>query len=287
MIVELVSEQVLVTLVSIYKALYALILPGLFFVALALILKRREAIAAAGKARAELSINLWIYILGATLFLPLSMLVMVSLRAFIQWTSPFVLPQGIWDAMPDLAVLFAVIFVGDLIGYCRHRFEHTPLLWPAHAIHHSDTQMSWLTLVRFHPVNGWTTTLIDTLVLTLFGFPAWAMVANDLFRHYYGYFIHADVPWTYGPFGKVFVSPAMHQWHHARDVKGSGSNFATVFAVFDRALGTYHVPGPCTVPLGVREDIGPGVRDQLLSPFRAWSARIAATFSTRGKMPAG
>ena len=85
----------------------------------------------------------------------------------------------------------------------------------------------------------------------------------------YGDFIHADLPWTYGPLGWIFVSPAMHRWHHAREIRCAGTNFATVFSVFDQAFRTYHVPGACNVPLGVRDDIGQGALAQLAWPFRA------------------
>jgi sterol desaturase/sphingolipid hydroxylase (fatty acid hydroxylase superfamily) len=166
-----------------------------------------------------------------------------------------------------------VVFVGDFASYWRHRLEHTRWLWRTHAIHHSDTEMTWLTLVRFHPLNRIVTMVIDVGVLALLGFPAWALVANVIVRHYYGEFIHADFPWTYGPARFLFVSPAMHRWHHARDVIGAGSNFATVFSVFDLAFGTYHVPGPCTVPLGVTDEMGAGAKGQLLYPFVAWGGR--------------
>jgi sterol desaturase/sphingolipid hydroxylase (fatty acid hydroxylase superfamily) len=48
-----------------------------------------------------------------------------------------------------------------------------------------------------------------------------------------------------------------------------GVNFATLFSVFDQAFRTYHVPGPCDVPLGVRDDIGKGALAQLTWPVRA------------------
>jgi hypothetical protein len=81
-------------------------------------------------------------------------------------------------------------------------------------------------------------------------------------------FIHMDLPWTYGPLGRVFVSPAMHRWHHMRDTAGAGANFATVFSLFDRAFRTHHMPGPCTAPLGVRDDIGRDPVSQLLWPLK-------------------
>ena len=117
---------------------------------------------------------------------------------------------------------FIAIFAGDFVGYWRHRLEHTALLWPGHAIHHSDTAMTWTTGLRFHPINRLTTALIDTSVLALLGFPVWALIANNLVRHYYGLFIHMDLPWTYGPLGRVLVSPAMHRWHHIRVANGAG-----------------------------------------------------------------
>jgi sterol desaturase/sphingolipid hydroxylase (fatty acid hydroxylase superfamily) len=170
--------------------------------------------------------------------------------------------------------LLLTVFIGDFVSYWRHRLEHTPWLWPAHAIHHGDREMTWLTLSRFHPVNRVTTAIIDNTVLALLGAPAWALAANELIRHYYGQFIHADLPWTYGRWGMIFVSPAMHRWHHAREVTGAGSNFATVFSACDRVFGTYYVPGPCHVPLGVTDDIGTGPVRQLAYPFRVWAADL-------------
>jgi sterol desaturase/sphingolipid hydroxylase (fatty acid hydroxylase superfamily) len=72
----------------------------------------------------------------------------------------------------------------------------------------------------------------------------------------------------------------MHRWHHARDVVGAGSNFATVFSVFDLAFGTYYVPGLCTVPLGVVDEIGPGLWDQLRFPLVEWFERARAPRGT-------
>ena len=116
--------------------------------------------------------------------------------------------------------------------------------------------------------------LLASAFLVAMGLPAWAAIANSLVRNYYGYFIHADLPWTYGPLGKVFVSPAMHQWHHAKDIEYAGTNFATVFSIFDRVFGTFALPGPCTVPLGIAEDIGHNMTGQLVHPFRAWFAAV-------------
>jgi sterol desaturase/sphingolipid hydroxylase (fatty acid hydroxylase superfamily) len=144
---------------------------------------------------------------------PVLGIVTVAIGVFMQNAGLIVVPANWWLAIGTYPTLFLAEFLGDFIGYWRHRLEHTKWLWPTHAIHHSDEEMTWLTLNRFHPINRITTVIIDSTFLVAMGLPAWAVIANSLVRNYYGYFIHADLPWTYGPLGKVFVSPAMHQGH--------------------------------------------------------------------------
>ncbi len=253
---------------ALWHALCGLLIPAGVFAALGVIVKGRCAINDARKALPETRFNLLIIAFNIVLLAPF-------LALFSTWTSETFQESALqlisaykWQRLPTPIVIFAAIFVGDFVGYWRHRLEHTKLLWPSHAVHHSDTQMTWLSLERFHPVNRLTTMAIDSAVLLLIGFPAYALVANNLVRHYYGYFIHADLPWTYGKLGSVFVSPVMHRWHHAADENAYNTNFATVFSVFDRCHGTFRVPGPCRTSLGVTEHMGFGFVRQLLYPFR-------------------
>ena len=255
---------------SLWTAAEMLLISAAAFGYLALLVKGKEALAAARRAAREIRLNLGIYFLDVLFVGPVVGILVAAIR-FLIGHSPFtVLHESVWSSVGRYGTFVAVVFVGDFMSYWRHRLEHTRLLWPCHAIHHSDTDMSWLTLARFHPINRITTAAVDIVALAMLGFPAWALIANEMVRHYYGEFIHADFPWTYGALSRVFVSPVMHRWHHARDVTGAGSNFATVFSVFDRAFATYYVPGLCTVPLGVVDDIGPGLWDQLRFPLVEW-----------------
>jgi sterol desaturase/sphingolipid hydroxylase (fatty acid hydroxylase superfamily) len=269
------------TLASYRIALELLVLSATAFAALALLVKGREAIRGARRAAHEIRVNLAIYAFDVVFVAPLVALFVNLVREGVTAYSLALVDEAAWASLPGWVTYVAVVFVGDFASYWRHRLEHTRWLWPTHAIHHSDTEMTWLTLVRFHPLNRIITMVVDVGVLALLGFPAWALVANVIVRHYYGEFIHADLPWTYGPLRFVFVSPAMHRWHHARDVIGAGSNFATVFSVFDLGFGTYHVPGPCTVPLGVTDEMGSGARGQLLYPFVAWRGELKAWMASR------
>lgn len=189
------------------------------------------------------------------------------LSGLINENGLILLDAAIWSSVPAPIIALIAVFLGDFIGYWRHRLEHSALLWPSHAVHHSDTEMTWFTLVRFHPINRLTTFVIDSSFLMILGLPAWAVVANNIVRHYYGYLIHADLPWTYGPLGRIFVSPVMHRWHHAANVRAFNTNYATVFSIFDRTFGTFRVPGLCHVPLGVTDDMAPTLAGQIFYAF--------------------
>ena len=259
------------TIESLRIAAELLLYSAMWFAFIALLVKGKDAIRDARRAFAETRVNLSLLLLDTVFVAPLLAIAVTLIRTVVSTYSLNMISEHVWAAIGRPATFVAVVFVGDFFSYWRHRLEHTPVLWPAHAIHHSDTEMTWLTLARFHPINRGVTMSVDISCLALLGFPAWALIANEIVRHYYGEFIHADFPWTYGPVGNVFVSPVMHRWHHARDVIGTGSNFATVFSVFDRAFGTYYVPGLCNVPLGVTDDVGSSLTRQLLYPFAAWA----------------
>lgn len=266
---------------ALWSAASGLFWPALTFAAIALAARGVAALRTARAASGEVRTNLILFALDVILVTPLLATGITFVGALIQAAGWQVLAPEQWSLLPIWAVWFIALFAGDFIAYWRHRLEHTALLWPTHAIHHSDTAMTWTTGLRFHPFNRVTTAFIDTTFLALLGLPPWALLINNLVRHYYGLFIHMDLPWTYGPFGRVFVSPAMHRWHHVRDADGAGVNFATVFSVFDQAFRTYHVPGPCNVPLGVRDNLGHGPFGQLAWPFvAAWRA-IAPILSGR------
>ncbi|WP_082505170.1 sterol desaturase family protein [Aureimonas sp. Leaf324] len=264
---------------AILDSMIVLIPPTLAFAAISLAVKRRRAVADAFRASPEMGTNLVIHLFDALTIGPL-------LAFFVVWFHDFapnhglqLVPARAWDAIGlPFVVAFLAVFCGDFIGYWRHRLEHSWLLWPSHAVHHSDTEMTWTTLSRFHPINRVTTTVIDGAFLTMLGFPPYAVVANALVRHYYGHFVHADLPWTYGPLGRIFVSPAMHRWHHALDRQAFHTNYATVFSLFDVWFGTHRVPGPCDAPLGVTDTMAPGAFGQLTHPlkrssYKRWKKR--------------
>ncbi|GAM97626.1 possible sterol desaturase [alpha proteobacterium U9-1i] len=260
-----------------------LLWPALGFAALALLARGLASLRTARAAAGEVRVNLTLYVFDALLIAPGLGLMAASLAAWLSAHGLMLVSAATWVNLPTLVVACITLVIGDFVGYWRHRLEHSPPLWPAHAVHHSDTAMTWTTLHRFHPINRLTTTMIDGTALALLGLPPWAVLANALTRHYYGMFIHMDLPWTFGPLGRVLVSPAMHRWHHVRDSAYAGKNFATLFSVFDQAFGTYHAPGPCAAPLGVPDDMGRGVLGQLLHPVKVAARLFRGYFSANAR----
>lgn len=192
----------------------------------------------------------------------------ILIPIYLVYSNYFYIEENIiWNNVPFSLIILLTLLCGDFIGYWRHRLEHSRLLWPSHIVHHSDEKMSWLTLQRFHPINRITTLFFDGTLLFFLGFPLEAIAINGFVRHYYGYFIHADLPWTYGVFCKIFVSPAMHRWHHAMNKEFHNSNFASLFSFIDVIFGTYKVPGICEENLGVSYMKNKSLIKQLIHPF--------------------
>jgi sterol desaturase/sphingolipid hydroxylase (fatty acid hydroxylase superfamily) len=100
---------------------------------------------------------------------------------------------------------------------------------------HPPFRQTWFSLARLQPLDRLGTAL-DSILPGGLGFPIWALAINVVVRQWYGYLLHADLPFAWRKLGRILNSPVAHRWHHARNV--AGANFATVFSVFDRAFGT-------------------------------------------------
>jgi len=214
----------------------------------------------------SLRVNLLVYIFDALVVaIPLATLVGVIYSKLN--STGLVAFSKIFDDAPAWLVGIMCLWISDFVGYWRHRFEHSALLWPAHSLHHSDEEMTWFTLFRFHPINRLSTAVIDYGVLFALGFPLWAIGLAGTVRYFYGMFVHINRPWTLGLLGVILVSPAMHRWHHVQAGRGMYSNYASIFSMFDRFFGTLYVPGPCYEKLGVEGIEHDEFRSQMLLPL--------------------
>jgi sterol desaturase/sphingolipid hydroxylase (fatty acid hydroxylase superfamily) len=172
-------------------------------------------------------------------------------------------------AQPLWLQFVEVVLIADLIFYWTHRWFHTTRLWPFHAVHHSGTEMDWLSSMRFHPLNDTLTRLCQAIPLFLLGFSPVAVVAMVPIVVLFIVVTHANVPWTWGPLRYVLVSPVYHQWHHSCETEALDKNFAGVLPLWDVLFGTLHFPaGQRPSVFGVKEgDVPNGVHRQMVYPF--------------------
>lgn len=181
---------------------------------------------------------------------------------------------------PLAVQFFIAVFLSDLAGYCRHRLLHTRALWPAHAVHHSDHHVHWLTLVRVHPLERFANAAFDSVALSMVGFDPAIVAANNLLRHYYGYVLHADIRSDGGLLRYIFVTPHLHRWHHSDQESARDKNFAVIFSFIDLAGGTFYCPKKGAQSFG-NDDIPEraGFVSLLLMPFKLWAADLHSVAS--------
>ncbi len=243
------------------------------FFALALLVKGMRAVTDSRDAAKETKNNIALFVLETLAVAPYVGLAVGWVHAQVHGTGEVFVGAPVWTAIGPEGTFVGALFLCDFVAYVSHRLYHTKWLWPVHAVHHSDTHLTWFSLLRQHPFER-LRALMDLSVMILLGLPDLAILSVAIVRTYWGYLIHADLPWTLGPLSWLLVSPAMHRWHHALEARGAGVNFGIVFSVFDRMFGTYHVPGLHTGETGVAEVIAPGIVGQYLHPFRAWTGLV-------------
>ncbi len=120
-------------------------------------------------------------------------------------------------------------------------------LWRLHALHHSQEELSVLTSFRAHPLSHLAGFLLATIpVVVLVGNRQMAPV---LITGYVclGTLTHANVSWSFGPIGKIIVSPAYHRLHHSEE-GALGLNLGIALTLWDVLAGRARFPTAGTAP---------------------------------------
>jgi sterol desaturase/sphingolipid hydroxylase (fatty acid hydroxylase superfamily) len=180
-----------------------------------------------------------------------------------------------WLLIPITVV--AMDFANWLAHYADHRLD---LLWRFHALHHSQEELSVLTSFRAHPLMHTTGFLLAAIpVAILMPTRAIAPVVITVYVCI-GTLQHANLRWTFGPVGRVIVSPAYHRLHH--DPETQQANLGVAFTIWDVLAGRATFParsdgvgrtGLDGRPVPVEQDgaAGPALllmAGQLIEPFQ-------------------
>jgi sterol desaturase/sphingolipid hydroxylase (fatty acid hydroxylase superfamily) len=143
-----------------------------------------------------------------------------------------------WLVLPRATGVPGWCFVGlavlgiDAVDWLTHLANHRlTALWRLHAVHHSQEELSILTTYRAHPLVHVSFLLSAVPVLAVADnttTPAVVLTAYACL----GALPHANVRWTYGKLGRIFISPAYHRIHHSATGR-LDINLGTVFAIWD------------------------------------------------------
>lgn len=147
------------------------------------------------------------------------------------------------NSLPFAIELFLAFFVADLFQYWTHRIFHTHhFLWRFHSIHHSTENMDWLAGSRTHFVDIFVTRSMAFIPLYVFGFSQITFNVYVIFMAIHAVLIHANTRINFGFLKYIIATPQYHHWHHCKNPKFYGKNFATVFPFIDKIFGTYFLP---------------------------------------------
>jgi sterol desaturase/sphingolipid hydroxylase (fatty acid hydroxylase superfamily) len=170
----------------------------------------------------------------------------------------------------------------DAANWLAHYADHKlGFLWRFHALHHSQEELSVLTSFRAHPLMHTTGFILAAVpVVALMPTRPIAPVVITIYVCV-GTLQHANLRWTFGPLGRVLVSPAYHRLHHATDIQRA--NLGVVLTIWDVLAGRAVFPargdavgrtGLAGRPVPVEQG-NPGrpalllLAEQLMEPFQA------------------
>jgi len=191
-------------------------------------------------------------------------------------------PKEFWDGVPTPLVWLSLLFVYDMSIYWIHRWMHNGWLWPMHAVHHSDTELHFLSWSRGHA--------LEQIVIASFVFigSAWLglsiaeVFALAFVKSIHQYYVHSNIDWDHGPFKLLLASPQYHRWHHADVVEAYDKNFASIFPFIDKVFGTYYYPGTAVnVPTGFPGTPKNDFVALICYPFTEWYRMIKAKISPK------
>ena len=197
--------------------------------------------------------------------------------AFLAWIIHRAVPSGflaITGSWPFWVQAIAALFVSEIGYYWAHRLSHEiPFLWRFHSIHHSAEEVDFLVNTRAHPVDlvfSRFCALVPIYVLGL-GSPRTASgslvpVIATLITTTWGFFIHANLRFRFGPLEWLISTPAFHHWHHT--LSGPiNRNYASTLPWLDRVFGTHYLPKEWPAAYGTEEKLPGNLTDQLFYPL--------------------
>src|SRR3984957_1809621 len=155
-------------------------------------------------------------VLNATLVVPLVVALGLSFAEVARKSLPWVvLPH--YEFFPRWLAIAVIFVMMDGLNWAAHLANHkVRLLWRFHELHHSQEDMSVLTVFRTHPLIhvSYLIALVPGIILIANGaVPITLLVVYAAVLA----FEHSNTNLGFGPLERIFVSPNYHRIHHKLD----------------------------------------------------------------------
>lgn len=162
------------------------------------------------------------------------------------------------DELPlNWVTIASCIVLADFLYYWEHRLMHRiGVGWATHTVHHSSPHFNMSVAYRFGPLDG-VFPLFFSVPAVMFGFNPFLLLAAEIFVQTYQAILHTEIIGKLPrPIEYLMNTPSHHRVHHGVNRQYWDMNYAGIFIIWDRMLGTFEEE---------QEKVMYGVSDQINS----------------------
>lgn len=182
-----------------------------------------------------------------TVLVPAGLFVVKALETHAGW-----LTIGALAELPIWAQFLILFIVVDFWVYWYHRIQHTNIvMWQFHKTHHSQVHMTSLTVFRMSILDRLVTLLFLSVPTVILGVSYTQPLAVLVVIYFHQLLLHAGTGWTFGPLGRIIVSPSFHEVHHSTLREHVNSNYGGILTLWDHLFGTAVARGDKPITWGL------------------------------------
>jgi sterol desaturase/sphingolipid hydroxylase (fatty acid hydroxylase superfamily) len=184
-------------------------------------------------------------VVNATVIVPLVTALTLAFVAVVRTSLPWIVLPPI-GMVPRWGAIAVIVVAMDACNWFVHLANHrVRMLWRFHELHHSQEDLSVLTVFRTHPLIhvSYLVALIPGVVLFANG------VLSSAVLVVYAVivaFAHSNTRLGFGPLERVVVSPNYHRIHHKLDGP-QDVNLGFALTIWDQVFHRAVFPTPATI----------------------------------------
>jgi sterol desaturase/sphingolipid hydroxylase (fatty acid hydroxylase superfamily) len=220
-------------------------------------------------------------LISATVVVPLVVALALSFTEIVQRSLPWLVVPRV-EVLPRWLAIAAIFVAMDGCNWLVHLANHrVRMLWRFHELHHSQEDMSVLTVFRTHPLIhvSYLVALIPGMVLLANG-----AATTTLLGAYAGFvaFEHSNTNLGFGPLERIFVSPNYHRIHHQLDGP-QDVNLGFALTIWDQLFHRAIFPTEATIRTATGLPGRPLAVEQSGHHFRVLAAQLWGPFRPLGQ----